>query len=295
MLLEVFSVTADTVEIRSDSSMQDLSQKLNYLSDSNVQFYLEDALSRLLLAHDTDSRVDTRQFLADYFNRVKNGTHTVLRDNTFIKSTVHNRISFLFNVWGCYRPMSARLVTKHEFCSLIQLICPDFPSSILNLAYQTAQSCDFDCSKIRFTSLFRVFQFHILFEEFVSCLLSNLVGKKSKCIVDSDLKPSSTVYVSCKSFNLPTRSCSKATQTEFDEHFLDRTNAEAVVSTANFKRFIPEMYAHQIFILPSKQTLRACAKDLIHETTINLHHFFHALVYHDTLWDELGLNVIPTC
>ncbi|KAF7256172.1 hypothetical protein EG68_06722 [Paragonimus skrjabini miyazakii] len=234
--------------------MEDLSQKLNYLSDSNVQFYLEDALSRLLLARDTDSRVNTRQFLTDYFKHVKNGTHTMLRDNTFIKSTVHNRISFLSNVWRCYRPMSARLITKHEFCLLIQLICPDFPSSILNLAYQTAQSRDFDCSKIPFTNLFRVFQFHILFEV----------------------------------------SGSTATQTEFSEHSPERTNAEAVVSTANFKRFIPEMYAHQSFILPSKQTLRTCAKDLIQETTINLHHFFHALVYYDTLWDELGLTVIPT-
>ncbi|KAA3675993.1 uncharacterized protein DEA37_0010632, partial [Paragonimus westermani] len=115
-----------------------------------------------------------------------------------------------------------------------------------NTLQRTAQSRDFDFSKIRFTSLFRVFQFHILFEG------------------------------------------SKATQTEFGDHFLEGTNTEVVVSTANFKRFIPEMYAHQSFLLPSKQTLWACAKDLIHETTINLHHFFHALVYHDTLWDELG-------
>ncbi|KAF5401669.1 hypothetical protein PHET_04952 [Paragonimus heterotremus] len=264
--------------------MEDLSQKLNYLSDSNVQFYLEDALSRLLLARDTDSRVNTRQFLTDYFKHVKNGTHTMLRDNAFITSTVHNRISFLSNVWGCYRPMSALLITKPEFCLLIQLVCPDFPSSILNLAYQTAQSHDFDCSKIPFTNLFRAFQFHILFEEFVSCLLSNLVEKESECVGDSDLKLSSAAYVSF----------STATQTEFSEHSLERTNVEAVVSTANFKRFIPEMYAHQSFILPSKQTLRTCAKDLIQESTINLHHFFHALVYYDKLWNELGLTVIPT-
>ncbi|KAF6770824.1 hypothetical protein AHF37_10357 [Paragonimus kellicotti] len=179
---------------------------MQVLPDNNVQFYLEDALSRLLLARDTDSRVNTRHFLTNYFKHVKNGTHTMLRDNAFIKSTVHNRISFLSNVWECYRSMSARLITKHEFCLLIQLICPDFPSSILNLTYQTAQSRDFDCSKIPFVNLFRVFQFHILFEG------------------------------------------STATQTEFSEYSLERTNAEAVVSTANFKRFIPEMYAHQSFM-----------------------------------------------
>lgn len=115
------------------------------------------------------------------FNSVKNGNHVMFREFNYIKATQHNRASFLRIFWRCYRQLGKNggqcemcvcvsvpritnslskcvassflttafllmtdLLAAMEYSSLLQLLCPDFPSEMVQNAARLGSSVCYD-------------------------------------------------------------------------------------------------------------------------------------------------------
>ncbi|XP_015239276.1 PREDICTED: UPF0705 protein C11orf49 homolog [Cyprinodon variegatus] len=107
-----------------------------YLADSKVLFYLNDALTQLLDHKEEYTQFGVVRYFAEYFSSVKNGNHVLFREFNFIRATQHNRASFIRVFWRCFRQIgkSGDLLSMLEYRSLLQLLCPDFPLEVVRSA-----------------------------------------------------------------------------------------------------------------------------------------------------------------
>jgi hypothetical protein len=96
-----------------------------YLERYHLKFYLDDAVT---------VAVETReenpiQTLAKYFRRVHQGQHCLHRKYSYIRETLHNRISFANCVMSFFsRTPSTESISLHDHWQLSSLLCPDMPS-----------------------------------------------------------------------------------------------------------------------------------------------------------------------
>ncbi|CAL8071431.1 unnamed protein product [Calicophoron daubneyi] len=275
--------------------MDNLDKGLQYLSHCGIQKYLEDALVQLLKAREIDCSIYSRCFLTNYFGHVRSGSHTILREYSYISATPYNRVAFLLNIWKCYQGMEKRIMTVEEFYVLIQLLCPDFPQSIMR---RTRRTIETNCGRKEwhaFGQLYRIFQFHVFYEEFVNALTaqthySTPLGDSQK--MAGKFKPNQEAGGSLETIETGASSESRYVQTDFEES-TTQLCLESIITTQNFKRFVPSLFAQQKFPLPGRQILRTCTKELFLEATINLDKLFYALVNENKLWEEVGLPWIP--
>ncbi|XP_042372063.1 UPF0705 protein C11orf49 homolog, partial [Plectropomus leopardus] len=107
-----------------------------YLADSNVLFYLSDAVTQLLEHKEEYTQFGVIRYFAEYFSSVKNSNHVLFREYNYIRATPHNRASFIRVFWRCYRQIgkSGDLLSMLEYRSLLQLLCPDFPLELVQSA-----------------------------------------------------------------------------------------------------------------------------------------------------------------
>uniref|UniRef100_A0A8B9G1Z9 Centriolar satellite-associated tubulin polyglutamylase complex regulator 1 n=1 Tax=Amazona collaria TaxID=241587 RepID=A0A8B9G1Z9_9PSIT len=71
--------------------------------DLHVLTYMEDAVSQLLENREDISQYGIARFFTEYFNSVRQGTHILFREFSFVQATPHNRASFLRTFWRCFR------------------------------------------------------------------------------------------------------------------------------------------------------------------------------------------------
>jgi hypothetical protein len=96
-----------------------------YMERYHVRFYLEDAVT---LASETRDEIPV-QTLAKYFRRVHLGQHCLHRKYSYIKETLHNRISFSKCVVSFFSQTPAtESISLHDHWQLSSLLCLDMPS-----------------------------------------------------------------------------------------------------------------------------------------------------------------------
>lgn len=144
-----------------------------YLADSNVMFYLNDAVNQLLEHKEEYSQFGVIRYFAEYFSSVKNSNHILFREYNYIKATPHNRTSFIKVFWRCYRQIgkSGDLLSMQEYRSLLQLLCPDFPMEVVQIAARIVLMDDaIDCL-MSFSDFLYAFQLQLYYQEFLDSAL----------------------------------------------------------------------------------------------------------------------------
>jgi hypothetical protein len=96
-----------------------------YMERHHIKFYLEDAVT---LAAETRDEIPV-QTLAKYFRRVHLGQHCLHRKYSYIRETLHNRISFAKCVVSFFSQIAAtENISLHDHWQLSSLLCPDMLS-----------------------------------------------------------------------------------------------------------------------------------------------------------------------
>ncbi|XP_041367252.1 UPF0705 protein C11orf49 homolog isoform X2 [Gigantopelta aegis] len=140
-----------------------------YLARHNVLVYLEDSIAQLLEHREENSKVNPLKFLSEYFCSLRDGNHTIFREHAFIRSTPHNRASFVKLFLKCFRQIGKKgdLLSIHEYHSLLGLLCPDFPFSLVQKTARIILIDDaLDCL-ISFVDFIYAFQVQFYYEEFL--------------------------------------------------------------------------------------------------------------------------------
>ncbi|XP_077372473.1 centriolar satellite-associated tubulin polyglutamylase complex regulator 1 [Festucalex cinctus] len=160
-----------------------------YLAESNVLFYLSDALTQLLEHKEEYTHFGVIRYFAEYFSSVKNGNHILFREFNYIRATPHNRASFIRVFWRCYRQIgkSGDLLSILEYSSLLQLLCPDFPMEIVKSAARIVVMDDgLDCL-MSFSDFLYAFQLQFYYQEFLDSVLliyqDLLAGKSPNTVI----------------------------------------------------------------------------------------------------------------
>ncbi|CAL1595246.1 unnamed protein product [Knipowitschia caucasica] len=160
-----------------------------YLEDSNVMFYLCDAVTQLLEHKEEYTHFGVVRYFAEYFNSVRNSNHILFREYSYIKATPHNRTSFIRVFWRCYRQIgkSGELLSMQEYRSLLQLLCPDFPMEVVQCAARIVLMDDaIDCL-MSFSDFLYAFQLQLFYQEFLDSTLEIyqdlLAGKSPNTVI----------------------------------------------------------------------------------------------------------------
>uniref|UniRef100_A0A3B4BFQ6 Centriolar satellite-associated tubulin polyglutamylase complex regulator 1 n=1 Tax=Periophthalmus magnuspinnatus TaxID=409849 RepID=A0A3B4BFQ6_9GOBI len=140
-----------------------------YLADSNVMFYLCDAVTQLLEHKEEYTQFGMIRYFAEYFSSVKNSNHILFREYSYVKATSHNRTSFI------------------RYRSLLQLLCPDFPMEVVQCAARTVLMDDaLDCL-MSFSDFLFAFQLQLYYQEFLESILEIyqdlLAGKSPNTVI----------------------------------------------------------------------------------------------------------------
>lgn len=160
-----------------------------YLADSNVLFYLSDAVTQLLEHKEEYTQFGVIRYFAEYFSSVKNSNHVLFREFNYIRATPHNRASFIRVFWRCYRQIgkSGDLLSMLEYRSLLQLLCPDFPVEMVQSAARVVLMDDaIDCL-MSFSDFLYAFQLQFYYQEFLDSVLliyqDLLAGKSPNTVI----------------------------------------------------------------------------------------------------------------
>ncbi|CAK6966387.1 LOW QUALITY PROTEIN: centriolar satellite-associated tubulin polyglutamylase complex regulator 1 [Scomber scombrus] len=160
-----------------------------YLADSNVLFYLSDAVTQLLEHKEEYTQFGVIRYFAEYFSSVKNSNHVLFREYNYIRVTPYNRASFIRVFWRCYRQIgkSGDLLSMLEYRSLLQLLCPDFPMEMVQSAARIVLMDDaIDCL-MSFSDFLYAFQLQFYYQEFLDSVLviyqDLLAGKSPNTVI----------------------------------------------------------------------------------------------------------------
>ncbi|GFR58272.1 UPF0705 protein C11orf49-like protein [Elysia marginata] len=140
-----------------------------YLAKYHVLTYIEDSMLQLLEHREENSKVVPAKFLCEYFCSLRDGNHTMFREFNFIRSTPHNRASFVVLFWKCFRQIGKKgdLLSIQEYHSLLGLLCPDFPFQLVQKTARIVLIDDaLDCL-ISFSDFIYAFQVQFYYEEFL--------------------------------------------------------------------------------------------------------------------------------
>ncbi|XP_067903003.1 centriolar satellite-associated tubulin polyglutamylase complex regulator 1 [Heterodontus francisci] len=160
-----------------------------YLSQTHVLTYIEDAVCQLLEYKEEYSKLGITRFLAEYFKSVQHGSHILFREFNFIKATPYNRASFIRMFWQCFRQIGKNgdLLTVKEYHSLLQLICQDFPMDLSQKAARIVLMDDaMDCP-MSFVDFLYAFQIQLCYCEFLESIAiiyqDLLMGKNPNAVI----------------------------------------------------------------------------------------------------------------
>ncbi|NXP08826.1 CK049 protein, partial [Thinocorus orbignyianus] len=163
-----------------------------FAAQRHVLTYMEDAVSQLLENREDISQYGIARFFTEYFNSVRQGTHILFREFSFVQATPHNRASFLRTFWRCFRTVGKNggkyssiccyLLTAQEYHCLLQLLCPDFPVELTQKAARIVLMDDtMDCL-MSFSDFLFAFQIQFYYSEFlesVAAIYQDLLAGKN--------------------------------------------------------------------------------------------------------------------
>lgn len=117
-----------------------------YCQQHGLEIYLQDAAQ---LHACSSQQQDPAAFLAEYLTAVACGKHVVCRDYAYVSGTLHNRKCFLLAAaaTSAQRDMpEPQRLSLGDVHSLLQLLCPDLPASVVKNAWSSAttiQECEY--------------------------------------------------------------------------------------------------------------------------------------------------------
>ena len=141
-----------------------------YLKKHHIMTYIEDVVSFLLERKDEDSKTRPMELLAEYFKSIKNGTHVLFREYSFIASTPHNRVSFVRLFWHSYAEVAKKgdMMPLAEYLSLLRLLCYDFPAEMVKKVGEVLFSHNSMENLVLFPDFLYTFQVVFYYEDFLS-------------------------------------------------------------------------------------------------------------------------------
>ncbi|NXO00308.1 CK049 protein, partial [Rhinopomastus cyanomelas] len=168
-----------------------------FAAQRHVLTYMEDAVSQLLENREDISRYGIARFFTEYFNSVRQGTHILFREFSFVQATPHNRASFLRTFWRCFRIVGKNggkylniccyLLTAQEYHCLLQLLCPDFPMELTQKAARIVLMDDAVDCLMSFSDFLFAFQIQFYYSEFLESVAAIyqdlLAGKNPNTVV----------------------------------------------------------------------------------------------------------------
>ncbi|GFU43960.1 UPF0705 protein C11orf49 [Nephila pilipes] len=128
-------------------------ENTKYLLKYNIEFYLEDAVAQLLTLRSRNEGYEIpEQFFMEYFSSVHKGTHVLLREFSFISATLYNRLCVVRAITLIYKPLLRRInnFDAKDYHSLIQLIWPTFPLSVVQSAFDLSEQRDVGLTFVKF-------------------------------------------------------------------------------------------------------------------------------------------------
>lgn len=125
-------------------------QATAYMQQHGLEVYLQDAAQLHRASGGNGRGGDSTGFMARYLTSVACGQHVLWRHYSFVAGTHFNRKCFLVAAQRCLAPLSsaAGRLSFGDAHSLLQLLCPDFPASVLKNAWSSAvavQECESCC------------------------------------------------------------------------------------------------------------------------------------------------------
>jgi hypothetical protein len=150
----------------------DFSEEQAYLKQHHLTVYFEDCVRSLLDTRrrspsSATAKLDVNVYLRDYFAQVKHESHVINREFAFINSTPYNRRAFLTHIWSKYEISIPTPSTLKELHSLIVLICPDFPYSLLETSATLLEDNNWSLSN-DYIAFLRAFQLKFVYSEFLN-------------------------------------------------------------------------------------------------------------------------------
>ncbi|XP_031420121.1 UPF0705 protein C11orf49 homolog [Clupea harengus] len=241
----------------------------DYLAEKNVLLYLNDAVTQLLEHKEEYTQFGVVRYFAEYFNSVKNGNHVLFREFNYIKASPHNRASFIRIFWRCFRQIGKNgdLLAAMEYSSLLQLLCPDFPTEMVQNAARIVLIDDALDSMMSFSDFLYSFQIQFYFEEFlesVSVIYQDLLSGKSP----------NTVIV-------PTSSSVEQLNSVAE----DETKAQEAVESAIFAECIEALCERLKHNHPSPSTVREI---LANSQRVSFYGFLMAMTKSEEINQDIG-------
>ncbi|KAM7413863.1 hypothetical protein PAMA_018925 [Pampus argenteus] len=244
-----------------------------YLADSNVLFYLSDAVTQLLEHKEEYSQFGVTRYFAEYFSSVKNSNHVLFREYNYIRATSHNRASFIRVFWRCFRQIgkSGDLLSVLEYRSLLQLLCPDFPVEIVQSAARIVLMDDaIDCL-MSFSDFLYAFQLQFYYQEFLDSVLviyqDLLAGKSPNTVI----VPTSTSIEQLPSV--------AAEENDKEEHQQDGVEPSTLAQCIDA---LCDRFKHS-------HPTRSCMKEVLEQTDkVSYYSLLMSLAKHETINQTIG-------
>lgn len=196
-----------------------------YLSMHGVDVFLRDVVNQIL-----DARVDQPlMMVSKYFSRVSSLNHVSGREFEFVDACPRNRLAFmrLFQRTFHGNIDAGETLLVQDYHQLVQMLCPDFPVSIIRTAVST-----FPGSKYPFIKLSRALQLYLFYRTFLKQV--GTLFKDASTLADHIDDGGSSRASSAKVDGLaPTLDVSGAEVVLFDCNVVSATLARIFYSTAS--------------------------------------------------------------
>lgn len=245
-----------------------------YLADSQVLFYLDDAVTQLLDHKEEYTQFGLVRYFAEYFSSVKNSNHVLFREFSYIRATQHNRASFVRVFWRCFRQIgkSGELLSVLEYRSLLQLLCPDFPLEVVQSAARIVQMDDATDCLMSFSDFIYAFQLQFCYQEFldsVQAIYQDLLDGKSP----------NTVIVPTSS------SVEQLTSVATEENDREERQHKDGVDSSTLAECVDALCDRFKHSFPS----RTCVREVLEQTDkVSYHSFLMSLAKHEGINQTIG-------
>lgn len=245
-----------------------------YLADSQVLFYLDDAVTQLLDHKEEYTQFGLVRYFAEYFSSVKNSNHVLFREFSYIRATQHNRASFVRVFWRCFRQIgkSGELLSVLEYRSLLQLLCPDFPLEVVQSAARIVQMDDTTDCLMSFSDFIYAFQLQFCYQEFldsVQAIYQDLLDGKSP----------NTVIVPTSS------SVEQLTSVATEENDREERQHKDGVDSSTLAECVDALCDRFKHSFPS----RTCVREVLEQTDkVSYHSFLMSLAKHEGINQTIG-------
>jgi hypothetical protein len=206
-----------------------------YLRKHQIQAYVSDAIDFLLKRRKNDPKCNPFDILSEYFRSVIAGNHVAFREYSYIVMTPYNRACFIKLFSECFESLAEKSMLFAEYHSLLQLLCLDIPSSLLD---DIAAVCFADRKAraevpILFGSFFRAFHVVLYYHPFIrKCRVAYdavvMVGCKQLHSGHVVVVPTSTTRVS-----RPTSAC--AYSPSLPRHSMEKRANQGIEAVVFYK------------------------------------------------------------